>query len=129
MYVKSCFYYEASDGTRFDSEEECLLYELNREYPDWENGFTMYDKDVKPLKFDYEDPTALDECEYIHIKTIEGLKALKEVNNYFYGYIFICNLEDVGYYKIAEDDATPVAIDVQIAKLTNALNKMKETKA
>lgn len=43
--------YVAFDGTKFDDEDECLIYEFEKRAENYINHFAFYDYDRKPLKF------------------------------------------------------------------------------
>lgn len=59
--------YVAFDGTEFDYEEECLIYEFEKRAENYINYFALYDYKRKPLKFS-AGTSLIDDVFYIIVK-------------------------------------------------------------
>lgn len=77
--MREITYYEADDGTRFDNERECLIYESKT----LRSGVRLYNDDLKPLEWEDGD-------EFIYVNVINE-NAL-ETHNAIYGLLNYSNI-------------------------------------
>ena len=73
--MKEVKYWEAEDGTKFETYWECHQYERNIKLQKFKNDFIFFDESRKPLNIN-EINTA--NVNYLIVKTIECAKNLEE---------------------------------------------------
>lgn len=124
-------YFVAFDGTRFDDEDDCILYEANAKY-DSGPGFMMFTDDFKIIP-KLED---FDSCEYLYI--LDADKAAEQIDEVVYDiYGFevpdpsiVFNYGDVFHYdyddgwKNVREQLSNLAIAVKT--LEESANRYKE---
>ena len=74
--MKEVIYYEANDGTRFETEYECLKYEFSKGYEPITEMLVMWDDNGDKMKITYR--TNLDRAYAIYCSSITAAIFLKE---------------------------------------------------
>lgn len=95
--------YIADDGTEFESEEECTIYELKPLFEALnETGFEAFDYYQESLLYD-DCFIELDNMYYLNIPSIEAKNLLTTIVNKFeYSSDVICGITDPGIYYFDE---------------------------
>lgn len=74
--MKEVIYYEANDGTKFETEYECLKYEFSKDYEPIAEMLVMWDGNGDKMKITYR--TNLDRAYAIYCSSITAAIFLKE---------------------------------------------------
>lgn len=113
--MREITYYEAYDGTRFDSEYECMIYEGKALRP----GVRLYDGTLNSLEWK-------DSEEFVYVNVVN--ESALEAHDAIYGFLGYNNIKEKGMYIYDGINDTCVSLDDKITRYEKILKEMKEAK-